>query len=148
MTTRDGDLDTSRSAESDGAAREEPRAPSAAERATLAISAALVLAVVGLLLVLQATGGAAQPTFEATPLAEEVRREGDAWYLPISVANRGDRTAEQVLVRVELAAESGSPETAEFTIDFLPGGETAEGTVVFPSDPLAGDLAVGVASFR
>jgi uncharacterized protein (TIGR02588 family) len=53
-----------------------------------------------------------------------------------------------VLVRAELAGGSGPAQTAEFTIDFLPGGETAEGVAVFADDPLAGDLAVAVASFR
>jgi uncharacterized protein (TIGR02588 family) len=70
------------------------------------------------------------------------------YYLPVAVTNRGGRTAEEVLIMAELVTGEGPPETAEFVIDFLAGGETGEGTVVFPADPSAGELTVRVVSFR
>ena len=115
---------------------------------TLAISTALVLAVVGLVVYLSVTGGVRPPTFAATPLAEEIRHEGETYYLPVTVTNEGDLTAADVVVVAELTTGADPPETAEFTIDFLAGGETAEATVAFTADPTAGDLTVGVASFR
>ncbi len=148
MTMRDADGERSRSSEPDGADGDTARAPSGAERITLAISSALVLAVVGLLIYLQATGGDEPPVFAASPLLAGLRHADDAWYLPIAVANRGDQLAEQVLVRAELTAGAGPAHTAEFTIEMLPGGESAEGVAVFPADPLSGELAVQVASYR
>jgi uncharacterized protein (TIGR02588 family) len=60
----------------------------------------------------------------------------------------GDQTARDVVIRAELASGDGAPETAEFTIDVLAGGETSRGTTVFARDPLAGELAVRAVSFR
>ncbi len=148
MTNHDDNRAQHRSGEPDGGDGDAPRTPSAAERITLAISSALVLAVVGLLIYLQATGGDEPPTFAASPLLAGLRHADDAWYLPIAVANRGDDLAEQVLVRAELTDGAGPAHTAEFTIEMLPGGESAEGVAVFPADPLSGELTVQVASYR
>jgi uncharacterized protein (TIGR02588 family) len=122
------------------------RKPSFAEWVTFTISGILILAFVGLVAYL-AAGGDGPPVIDAVPRADEVRQEGNAYYLPIAVTNRGSQTAETILVRAELAT-AGDAETAEFTIDFLASDETAEGTVVFGSDPRAGELTVAVVSFQ
>lgn len=51
---------------------------------------------------------------------------------------------------VRILAEQTQPAgpLSEFTLDFLAGGETAEATLSFASDPTAGEISVGVASFR
>ncbi|HKG28877.1 MAG TPA: hypothetical protein VKB01_07075 [Thermomicrobiales bacterium] len=77
-----------------------------------------------------------------------MRHEGESYYLSVEVTNRGGRTAEEVVVQAELASSDGAAETSEFTLDFLAGGETREGTAVFATDPLAGELTIDVASFQ
>jgi uncharacterized protein (TIGR02588 family) len=76
-----------------------------------------------------------------------VRHEDGSYYLPIDVTNRGSETVAAVLVQAELSS-AGETQNAELTIDFLASGETAEGTVVFTTDPATGDLKVEVVSFQ
>ena len=121
---------------------------SAAEWITLTLGAVLILVLVGLVTYLYVSGDNRPPVIEATPFAREIRHEEGAYYLPIEVTNQGGRTAEDVVIQTDLSTGEGASEVAEFTIDFLSGGETVEGTVVFVSDPSAGELTVGVASFR
>jgi uncharacterized protein (TIGR02588 family) len=126
----------------------EERKRSVAEWMTLAFSIILILGLVGLVTYVSLSGGNEPPIVEARPLDAEIRHEGESYYLPVEVTNRGGHTAEEVLIQAELVNGVGAPETAELTIDFLAGGETAEGTVVFTSDPLNGELTIGVASFQ
>jgi uncharacterized protein (TIGR02588 family) len=120
---------------------------SVAEWTTLAIGAALILGLVGLVTYLYVSGNNRPPVVEAKPLDQEIRREAGAYYVPITVTNQGGRTAEEVVIQAELSTSEEAPEVAEFTIDFLAGGETVEGTVVFSADPSAGELTVDVVSF-
>ena len=124
------------------------RERTAAERITLAISIMLIAGLVALVTYVSVTGGGEPPIVEARPLPDEVRLEGESYFLPVAVTNRGGQTAEEVMVQAELAGSDGSAETSEFTLDFLAGGETREGTAVFASDPAAGELTVDVASFQ
>jgi uncharacterized protein (TIGR02588 family) len=119
-----------------------------AEWTTLSISVILILGLVALVTYVSISGGNQPPIVEARPLDQEIRHEGATHYLPVVVTNRGGRTAQEVLIMAELVRGEEPPETAEFTIDFLAGGETMEGTVVFASDPSAGELTARVVSFR
>ena len=150
MTTRDADSESGDHQAREGGGEEstQPRARSVAERTTLAISIILILGLLALVTYVSMTGGSEVPIVEAQPLETEIRREGESYYLPVAVTNRGGRTAEEVLIKAELVVGDGITEESEFTIDFLAGGETAEGTVVFATDPLSGDLLIDVASFR
>lgn len=121
---------------------------SVAEWTTLSISVILILGLVALVTYVSTSGGNQPPIVEAKPLDQEIRHEGEMYYLPVAVTNRGGRTAEEVLIMAELDTDEGRPESAEFIIDFLAGGETIEGTVVFATDPLAGEITVRVVSFR
>jgi uncharacterized protein (TIGR02588 family) len=47
-----------------------------------------------------------------------------------------------------VAESDGSSQASEFTLDFLAGGETREGTAVFATDPSEGELTIAVASFQ
>jgi uncharacterized protein (TIGR02588 family) len=134
--------------EGSGEAGEGQRRRSAAEWTTLAVSIVLILGLLALVTYVSMTGGDDLPSVEARPLPAEMRHEGESYYLPVAVTNRGGRTAEEVVVEAELAGRDGSSEASEFTLDFLAGGETREGTVVFATDPLAGELTLGVASFQ
>jgi uncharacterized protein (TIGR02588 family) len=124
------------------------RGRSAAEWTTLAISMILILGLLALVTYVSITGGSEPPIVEARPLPEEIRHEGESYYLPVTVTNRGGRTAEEVLIMAELVTGDGSAEETEFTLDFLAGGETREGTAVFATDPSSGELTIDVASFQ
>jgi uncharacterized protein (TIGR02588 family) len=143
-----GESGRSESKERSGQKGSGQRARSAAERTTLAISIVLILALLALVTYVSVSGGSEPPVVEARPLNQEIRREGESYYLPVAVTNQGGRTAEEVVVQVELAASDGSSEASEFTLDFLAGGETREGTAVFSMDPAAGELTIDVASFQ
>jgi uncharacterized protein (TIGR02588 family) len=52
------------------------------------------------------------------------------------------------MIQAELNGSAGSPETSEFTIDFLASGETTDGTAVFATDPSTSEVTVDVASFQ
>lgn len=125
-----------------------PRGRSAAEWTTLAISIGLIVALVALVTYVSISGGGEPPVVEARPLLGEIRREGESYFLPVAVTNREGRTAEEVLIQAELVGSDGSSEETEFTLDFLAGGETREGTVVFATDPASGELTINVASFQ
>jgi uncharacterized protein (TIGR02588 family) len=119
-----------------------------AEWTTLSISIILILGLVALVTYVSISGGDEPPIVEARPQDQEIRHEGETYYLPVAVTNRGGRTAEEVLIMADLVTGEEPPETAEFVIDFLAGGETIEGTVVFATDPSVGELTVRVVSFR
>lgn len=119
-----------------------------AEWTTLGISLAILGTVFATIAWLWVNDDASPATVNVTPVSEQVRREGGAWYVPLKVTNDGDVTAEDVVIEAELDTGSGEPETAEFTVTFLASGETARGTVVFTSDPAAGDLTIRPVSFK
>jgi uncharacterized protein (TIGR02588 family) len=118
-----------------------------AEWTSLAFSSAVVLALVGLLLYEYFAVGDLPPTIEVEPEWAELRQEGDLFYLPVVVANRGDQTAQDVRVRVRLTSEPAA-EPAELLIDYLVGGATARATVSYHQDPAATGVVVDRVSFR
>jgi uncharacterized protein (TIGR02588 family) len=134
--------------EGDGEEQPEGQGRSAAEWTTLAISIVLILGLLALVTYVSISGGNEPPIVEARALLDEMRHEGETYYLPVEVTNRGGRTAEEVLITAALAGSAGSAEESEFTLDFLAGGETREGTAVFTTDPSAGELTIDVASFQ
>ena len=150
MTTRDADGQSRHAGPREGSGQEatRQRGRSAAERTTLAISIILILGLLALVTYVTMTGGSEPPIVEAKPIETDIRHEGETYYLPVAVTNRGGRTAEEVVIQAELTGSDGSAEESEFTLDFLAGGETREGTVIFTTDPLSGDLTVDVASFQ
>lgn len=109
------------------------------------VSLALVAAVLGYLAYDGATAGDAPPAVEVRT-GEPVRR-GESFVVPVTVTNRGDRTAEGV--RVEVLLEGGAaPERGEFTVPFLPRGARREAWVTFNTDPAAGRLAPHVLGYE
>ena len=150
MTTDEASSDSGQpqTREGDGEERSEGPGRSAAEWTTLAISIVLILGLLALVTYVSINGGNEPPIVEARPLLDEMRHEAESYYLPVEVTNRGGRTAEEVLVTAALAGSDGSAEESEFTLDFLAGGETREGTAVFTTDPSAGELTIDVASFQ
>ena len=120
---------------------------SLAEWTTLAISLAIVLGVVALVLTLSIADGAKPPVIVVEPRLDGVRQEADRYYLPVVVRNEGSDTVEDAMIEVELDLGEDEPETAELTVVFLAGGEEAKGTVVFTADPRTGELTARAVSF-
>lgn len=119
-----------------------------AEWTTLAISTAILLAIVGAITWLSFNGEERPPVIVVDPEMEQLREEETGYYVPVTIRNDGDRTVEDVIVQGQLVAGEGEPETAEITITFLAGGETVEGVMVFRSDPAQGKLTTGVTSYK
>lgn len=55
--------------------------------------------------------------------------------VPVVVTNKGDETAEGVLIEVVLESNGKEQESAEFEIAFLPRHSTRQGWVTFETDP-------------
>jgi uncharacterized protein (TIGR02588 family) len=137
---RDNDNDNKKPAKDGEGKGQEKEERTTAEWVSLFISVAIVLALVGGLVYQVFAGGNRPPTIEVKPLMEEVRHEGDSYYLSLDVTNNGDRTAENVEVMLSLDTGEGDPETMQFQIQFLDGGETENQTVIFQNDPGKGEL--------
>jgi uncharacterized protein (TIGR02588 family) len=120
-------------------------ARTAAEWATFAAASAILLVVVALLAVrgLQGADRPADVVVERSPL----RQVGSQFYLPVTVHNRGDRTAEAVQVVAELTRGGTVVEAGEQTVDFLSGAEREQLEFVFTQDPSSGEVTVRAASF-
>lgn len=78
------------------------------------------------------------------PRFDELRREADAYYLPVVVSNRGGRTVADVSVALTLAAGPGAPESAHFTLPFLAGGGADRVVVIYRRDPSQGSLTPAI----
>jgi len=115
-----------------------------AERTVFAVSAAILLAVVGLLVVdLVGTDDPAAPVATVS----EPRRLGDAFIVPVEVRNDGDGTAFDVEVRATLTTDDAAADEGTVVVAFLPGGDTEEVVFRFTTDPAEGELKVEVTSF-
>jgi uncharacterized protein (TIGR02588 family) len=123
------------------------RRRSVAEWTSLGISLTILLVLAGLVGYEAIVAGGRPPVIEVTPRLEAVRRVGDAYYLPIEIANSGEETAEDVRVRLSLASAGGEREATELLVPFLAGGATANATAAFRADPAAGGLTVDGVSF-
>jgi uncharacterized protein (TIGR02588 family) len=100
----------------------------------MAISLAIVLGLVGLVLYEHFVGGVDPAVIRITPRSEELRREGGLAYLPLDISNAGDRTAEQVRIRLSVGSNGGQRPLPDVLVDFLAGGQTADVVIVFPDD--------------
>ena len=138
--------DAADATEGDGESQSHGR--TVAEWTTLGISLAIVLGVAGLVTYLYLAGVDRPPVIEATAGLIELRQEGDAYYLPVTIENTGEQTAADVRVEAELVLPDGSSETAEIEVTFLAGGATSEGTAVFSSDPAEGEVTVRAVSYK
>lgn len=121
---------------------------STAEWVTLCTSLVIVLGILGLISYLYIRGNDALPDLVVDTKLEELRSEGNGYYLPVEVTNEGDRTAEDVRVEAELDSGNGQIETTEISVMFLAGGERVTGTFIFEADPTAGELTVRAISYR
>lgn len=114
-----------------------------AEWVSLIVSILLLAGVVGIVLALWLNSSDAPARFRVergTP-----RNEAGQFYLPIKVTNEGDTTGAQVMVEGKLKVNE-KEETAATTFDFIPARSTAEGILIFASEP--GSAEVRVISYQ
>lgn len=123
----------------------EGRSP--AEWASLVISTSVVAGLIGVIVFLYVSGGANEAIIEVRPELGQVRQESGNYYLPVTITNVGDVTAEDVMVEVTMTRSDGQQEVSEATIDFLAGHASEDVVVVFSEDPRDGEVAAGVISF-
>jgi uncharacterized protein (TIGR02588 family) len=55
--------------------------------------------------------------------------------VPITAVNKGDHTAEGVVIEVTIEKNGKEVETAQFEIGFVPRRSQADGQVIFSKDP-------------
>lgn len=120
---------------------------SRAEWLTLGISVTLLIVVVGLVIFEYVSHGSRPAVIVVEPQPRAVRQEGDAFYLPVEISNRGDLTVEDIQVQISLSSSRGQHHLARLSLKLLAGGDTEQGVVVFPADPRQGDLTVDSISF-
>ena len=111
------------------------RAPntSRAEWIVAAASAALVLAVLGFLIY----DGVRHPVTppDITLEVDSIATAGPGYLVLFRARNRGRSTAADVLVEGELQVDTGTVETSETTIDYVPGGGEQQAGLYFAHDP-------------
>ena len=112
-----------------------PRAPntSTAEWIVAAVSAALVLGVLGFLIYDGVRSPSTPP--DITIEIDSVQQAGPGYLVLFRARNRGRSTAAEVVVEGELEADTGKVETSETTIDYVPAGGQQRAGLFFTRDP-------------
>lgn len=118
-----------------------------AEWVSLAISSAILLALTGLILFLYFSGGSNETVIEVRPQLTRVEQRSGEFYLPVTIENTGNATAEDVIVELTLTRSSGREEASEITISFLAGNDSEDATAVFSEDPRNGEVSVDIKSY-
>lgn len=121
---------------------------SIAEWSTLAVSAAILVGIVGLITWLAFRGDELPPTIIVEASIQDTRQDESGYYVPITIRNDGDVTVADAIIQGELDTGSGQPQSAEVTVSFLAAHEEVAATLVFRDDPSTGELTTGVTSFR
>lgn len=103
-----------------------------------AFSLALLLGTIGVLIV-QAVSSGDKPPDPYLTLGPAEAHEG-YFAVPVMVENRGDTTAENVHVAVELKLPGGESERGEFDLPYLPRRAKRQAYVTFRHDPAQGKL--------
>ena len=116
-----------------------------AERVALAISAAVVLAVLAAIGSMLVSRGPDDVRFTLT--VSGVRPAGEQFHVLVRVGNDGQRTTENVQVIAELLLPGQEPAEGEQQVQFLAGGAEEEIVFVFADDPSAGELTLRVGSY-
>ncbi len=119
---------------------------SPAELISFLISSVILAGVLGTVLFLWVRDlNPKPPILEVQSNVEE--RQG-RYYVPFTVINTGEETAEAVQVIAELKVNDTVVEWGEQQIDFLSSQEEAEGAFIFVRSPNSGELTVRTASYK
>ncbi len=103
-----------------------------------ACSLVIVLGTVGVLLY-EAFSSGNKPADPQVRLGAVEVHEG-YFAVPVRVENRGDETAENVHLAIELKLPGGESERGEFDLPYLPRRATRHAWVTFRQDPRKGKL--------
>lgn len=126
--------------------KKSPQNRSLAEWVTFYISLAIVGLIIGLIVYCWVREENRPPILSVS-LEPQQQIEGQ-YYLPFTVKNSGDQTAESVEIIAELTLKDDLKESGNQHIDFLSSGETTSGAFVFSRDPQQGVLVTRVASYK
>ncbi|MBW4467235.1 MAG: TIGR02588 family protein [Pegethrix bostrychoides GSE-TBD4-15B] len=117
-----------------------------AEWITFALSALIVVGLVGLVLLSWVTQSHEPPILSVQ--IEAMRVRDGQFYIPFTVENTGGDTAEAVQIVGELRQGEQIIENGEQQIDFLASHEQQSGAFVFTQNPQMGRLSLRVASYQ
>ena len=117
-----------------------------AEHVTQAISALLLLMLLGGIAFLELRRGDEPARIVVTPDYAAAEQDEGAWYLPVTIRNVGDRATDVLRVDVVRPVEGEEPEVAEFDFAFVAGGEEVQAIAVFDEEPTADTIEVDVVS--
>lgn len=106
---------------------------SPAEWIIAVVSALLVLGAIGSLLYQALADKEDPPRVEIQ--VNSIQPSGDNYLVQVSVQNQATGTAEALVIEGTLEADTGSVETSQVTIDYLPGNGRREAGIFFTRDP-------------
>lgn len=110
-----------------GASKPPPASP-ALEWISAGLGLIVVLAALGVLVWQGVQGGSTPPDITVRPAG--VERAGAVWRLDLEASNAGERTAQDVVIEGRLGGE-----TAQVTLDYLPGHGRREVSLIFSQRP-------------
>lgn len=126
----------------------ENRARSTPQIVTTAISLLLIVLLAGAILYDGYAGNGTAPAgVEIDMVMEEVRRDGDAFYIPFEAHNTGDQTIEQVLIAFEVRDGEEIVEDTETVITLLGERGSVSGVLVLDRDPAGLEIEARVMTF-
>lgn len=127
-----------------GASARRSRTP-AAEWAVAALGALLVFSAVGVMLFQALTQPNTPPRLEVT--VDSIVDTGSGYLAQVRVRNRGQSTAAQLLIEGQLNSDTGSVETAQATISYVPAQSIRRAGLLFSRDPREFRLEVAPKGF-
>jgi uncharacterized protein (TIGR02588 family) len=89
-----------------------------------------------------------QPPILSVTTDKDIRQAKGQFYVPFTVANTGNETAESVEIMAELDVNGTMEEIGSQQIDFLSGGETQSGAFILNRNPDRGKLIVRVTGYK
>lgn len=120
---------------------------SAAEWTAFLVSLVILLALLGIVTFDLLDRGHHPPEIVVRPQPQAVQLQDGLYYLPIDVTNRGDETAQDLLIQVSIVSPDRPTQTGQIEIRFLGGGATSQATLAFRQNPARGHLQVDRVSF-
>lgn len=114
------------------------------ERIVLGVSGGLVFFVFGFLI--YETIYEKQTSPDIVVSQGKIDRKENYWALPVSVTNKGSRTAENV--RIEIIAGSGPiTERSQMEFQYLPGRSTVKGWATFGPDTVLDSIRIHILGY-
>lgn len=112
----------------------------------LGIGSVALVAVVGILLADELSGGDAPPDISVELHHDQAYETDHGWLLPATLTNVGDDAAEAVELEA-VATVEGAEERSTVQVDYAPSHSEVEATFAFSAPP-DGDVEVQVTGFR